>query len=81
MLDQIRYYDFNGKRYAQSHGNPFDRGSADSWYGRPQDPHYWPEGSYNGTRVEACDMTAEQIEAYHAGYDYNEQFGDKKSWD
>ena len=68
------------QNYDQSHGGPFDRGSADSYYGRPRDPHYWPEGTYKGTRVEAKDMTPAQIEAYNAGYDYNEQFGDKKDW-
>jgi hypothetical protein len=26
-------------------------------------------------------MSPEEIEAYHAGYDHNERFGDKKSWD
>lgn len=76
----IQFYEYNGKRYAQSHGNAFDRGSADSWYHRARDPHCWPQGSYKGTRVEALDMTAEQIEAYHAGYDHNEQFGGKKEW-
>jgi hypothetical protein len=81
MLDQVRQYTVHGKTYEQEHGNAFDRGSADSWYSRPRDPHCWPEGSYNGTRVEACNMTAEQVEAYHAGYDYNEQFGGKKDWD
>jgi hypothetical protein len=40
----------------------------------------WPEGTYKGQRVEASDMTDEQLEAYHAGYDYNEQYGDKKDW-
>jgi hypothetical protein len=81
MFDEITKYKFQGKTYEQEHGNAFDRGSADSWYHRGRDPHCWPEGSYRGTRVEACDMTAEQIEAYHAGYDYNEQFGGKKDWD
>lgn len=76
----IQFYEYNGKQYAQSHGNAFDRGSADSWYHRARDPHCWPQGSYKGTRVEALDMTAEQIEAYHAGYDHNEQFGGKKEW-
>ena len=39
------------------HGSPSDRGSADAYYGRPYDPHYWPEGTYKGTRVSAKDMT------------------------
>jgi hypothetical protein len=25
-------------------------------------------------------MSPEELEAYHAGYDWNEQFGDKKDW-
>ena len=69
------------QNYDQSHGSPFDRGSADSYYGRPRDPHYWPEGTYNGTKVEEKDMTPEQVEAYYAGYQYNEEFGGKKDWD
>jgi hypothetical protein len=81
MLDTVEFCEYKGKRYNQKHGSPFDRGSADSWYSRARNPHWWPEGSYKGTMVEACDMTAEEIEAYHAGYDYNEDFGDKKSWD
>ena len=62
------------------HGGLFDRGSADSYYGRPRDPHWYPKGSYRGTRVEAEQMDDEETEAYHAGYDYNEQFGHKKDW-
>ena len=81
MLDQVKLYTVHGKTYEQQHGNPFDRGSADSYYSRPRDPHWYPEGSYKGTRVEAEQMTDAQLESYHAGYDYNEQFGDKKSWD
>jgi len=78
-LDQVRLYTVHGKTYEQQHGNPFDRGSADSYYGRPRAPHWYPEGSYNGDRV--TDLTDAELEAYHAGYDYNEQQGDKKSWD
>ena len=80
FVDQVTKYEFKGKTYEQVHGNAFDRGSADSYYHRGRDPHMWPEGTYKGTRVEAKDMTPAQIEAYNAGYDYNEQFGDKKDW-
>lgn len=72
---------FEGVAYDSTHGGPFDRGSADSWYGRAEDPHYWPFGTYKGTRVEAKDMTLKQMAAYYAGYRYNEQFGGKKEWD
>lgn len=63
----------------KAHGGLFDRGSADSYYGRPRDPHYWPEGTGHGTKV--TQLNAAEIEEYHAGYDHNEKYGDKKSWD
>jgi hypothetical protein len=68
-------------KYNTEHGSPWDRGSADSYYGRPSIPHWYPMGSYRGTIVEECDMTAEEVEAYHAGYEHNEKYGDKKNWD
>jgi len=61
------------------HGGLFDRGSADSYYSRPRDPHWYPEGSYHGTKV--TKLNDIEIQAYMAGYDHNERFGDKKSWD
>jgi hypothetical protein len=67
--------------YDTKHGSPFDRGSADSYYGRPRDPHYYPNGTGNEPRVLPVIMTKEQIEAYHAGYDWNEQFGGRKDYD
>ena len=79
MFDEVTYYEIHGKRYAQKHGNPFDRGSADSYYGRNRNPHKGGVGGDSGPRIEQ--LTGAEIEAYHAGYDYNEQHGDKKSWD
>jgi hypothetical protein len=78
MLDQVTKYTVHGKSYEQKHGNPFDRGSADSYYGRPRQPHYYPEGTYKGDRV--TDLTDDELEAYHAGYDHNEQHGGKKEY-
>jgi hypothetical protein len=71
---------FRGETYTTWHGSPFDRGSADSWYGRPMNPHWYPEGSYKGTRVEAQDMTLAEVRAYYAGYEQNEEQGGKKEW-
>lgn len=79
MFDEVTYYEIHGKSYAQKHGNPFDRGSADSYYGRNRNPHKGGVGGDSGPRIEQ--LTDAEIEAYHAGYDYNEQHGDKKSWD
>lgn len=67
------------KVYDQSHGSFFDRGSADSYYHRERNPHRGGVGGNSGPRIVA--VTAEEVEAYHAGYDFNEQYGDKKNWD
>lgn len=75
VVDALRGPQFD----RQLHGGLFDRGSADSYYGRDRNPHWYPEGTYNGQRV--TDLNDEEIAAYNAGYDYNEQYGDKKSWD
>lgn len=69
------------EKYNTVHGSPFDRGSADSYYNRPRSPHWYPNGTGNGQRIERQDMSVEEIEAYYAGYDYNEECGDKKRWD
>jgi hypothetical protein len=80
MFDQIRQYTVHGKTYEQEHGNAFDRGSADSYYGRGRNPHKGGSGGKYGFQP-ITNLTDAELEAYHAGYDYNEQFGDKKSWD
>lgn len=69
------------KRYDQRHGDAFDRGSADSYYGRSYNPHYYKGATAQSQRVGLADMTAEEITAYTAGYNWNEQWGDKKNWD
>jgi hypothetical protein len=66
------------EHFNKEHGSFFDRGSADSYYGRPRNPHRGGVGGMSGPRIPAT--TAEELEAYHAGYDYNEEYGDKKDW-
>jgi len=61
-----------------THGCLYDRGSADSYYGRRRDPHYGGVGGDSGKRVEQ--LTAEEVAEYQAGYTYNELYGDKKEW-
>jgi hypothetical protein len=63
----------------KKHGGPWDRGTADSYYGRLPSPHYWPEGTGNGNKV--TDLTKEELEAYLAGYQYNEDSGERKVWE
>ena len=65
---------FNRER----HGSLWDRGSADSYYGRQRGPHWWPEGTGVGTKV--VELTDLERQEYDAGYDYNEEYGDQKHW-
>jgi hypothetical protein len=67
--------------YDQRHGGAFDRGSADSYYGRARNPHFYIGGTGTSERVDQSQMTPNEIKAYLAGYQWNEQFGDKKVWD
>ena len=75
IVKALRGPQFDRKR----HGGLFDRGSADNYYGRPRDPHWYPEGTGHGIKV--IDLNSAEIEEYLAGYDHNEQYGHKKSWD
>lgn len=61
-----------------NHGSLFDRGAADSYYGREPDPHYGGVGGDSGIRVKV--MYDEAVEEYMAGYWDNEQFGNKKDY-
>jgi hypothetical protein len=62
----------------ERHGSLYDRGSADSYYGRAPDPHYGGVGGDSGIRVKV--MYAEAVSEYMAGYNDNEQFGSKKDY-
>ena len=61
------------------HGGPYDRGSADSYYGRPLNPHYWPSGTGFGTKIPLSEGE-EGYDEYCQGYWDNEESGDKKDW-
>jgi hypothetical protein len=66
--------------YSERHGGPFDRGQADSWYGREYNPHYFVGNSYSSPRIELAQMTPDEIVAYTAGYTDNESNGDHKEY-
>lgn len=57
------------------HGSLYDRGSADAYYYRDADPHWYPAGTYNGARVQ--NLSPEEIEEYMAGY---RETTDRKEW-
>jgi len=62
------------------HGGPYDRGSADSYYGRGRRPHYFKGATYSTEEVTETGMTPEEIAAYNQGYDDNEADGNFKDW-
>jgi hypothetical protein len=64
-LDEERDDQFERSR----HGGLYDRGSADKHYGRTRDPHWYPEGTYNGKKVETHELTEKEIAEYNKGYD------------
>jgi hypothetical protein len=70
-----------GKSETLRHGGPFDRGSADSYYHRGIQPHYYVGASITSERVEKDDMTGQELLEYYAGYEYNETVNmDWKDW-
>jgi len=69
------------KNYDERHGGAFDRGAADSWYSRPRNPHFYIGDTGTSPRIDEAQMTPQEVQAYLAGYQWNEQFGGKKSWD
>lgn len=61
------------------HGGPYDRGSADSYYNRVRQPHYYKGNTYTSERVD--NLTEEEIAEYNLGYDENEAANDHKNYD
>ena len=72
---------YKGIVYDGRHGGPFDRGSADSYYGRVICPHYYVGRTGNSPMICESQMTDAEIADYLAGYEWNEELGDKKNYD
>ena len=58
------------------HGGLYDRGGCDSYYRRPKDPHWYPEGTYNGKKITITELTLVEIDEYNLGYSENNDFKD-----
>lgn len=65
--------------YNRRHGGPWDRGSADSYYGRGIKPHYFAGATYASPEI-VLEAGSSEYAEYMAGYYWNEKFGDKKDW-
>ena len=72
--------DYSNVQKFKRHGGAYDRGSADSWYGRPFDPHYFVANTYDSPRIELADMSVEEILAYTQGFKDNEAAQTFKDW-
>ena len=60
------------------HGGPYDRGSADSYYGRPKEPHYYEWATYDSKKI--TDLNTKELSEYNQGYDDQEKSGIKKQY-
>ena len=65
--------------YSKRHGGPYDRGSADAYYMRRFDPHYFENDTYATPRIEIKEGTTE-YEAYLQGWNDTIEAGDFKEW-
>lgn len=67
--------------YNTRHGGPYDRGSADSYYGRRFDPHYFVGATHSSARIDiSTAVDSPELAAYTAGYDDNERDGNFKEY-
>lgn len=65
-------------QFDRSYGSLYDRGRADSYYGRGKDPHWYPNGTYTEPEIKVTDPA--EVAEYNAGYDENEREGNFKNW-
>lgn len=70
----------NGLQFdRERNGGLYDRGNADSYYSRKPSPHWWPEGTGFGKKVEK--LNQKEIDEYMNGYIDNEEKGLKKEYE
>lgn len=50
------------------HGGAYDRGSADAYYARPFNPHFFLGDTYQSLKITEEAMSGDEIEAYALGY-------------
>jgi hypothetical protein len=65
--------------YDERHGSAYDRGGADSYYGRLFKPHYFVEDTYN-SQIIYPEKDSPEWKAYEAGYIDNQKAGNFKDW-
>jgi len=71
---------YHGVEFDVRHGGPFDRGAADSYYGRNMEPHYYLGATMASTKIGKDGMTADELAAYYSGYYWNTDNGTFKEY-
>ena len=56
------------KQPNRKHGSPYDRGSADRYYHRKYEPHWWPEGTGKGLKITEEVMHEDELLEYYRGW-------------
>ena len=62
----------------ERHGGPYDRGTADAYYGRGFQPHFYVGATYNSDMVDSDAMSVSELALYQEGYEDN--YAGQKSW-
>ena len=56
--------EYSNREVFTRHGGAYDRGSADAYYHRSPEPHYFTGASYQSTKIEEVDMSEEEINIF-----------------
>lgn len=63
-----------------THGSPYDRGRADSYYRRKFNPHWYNYENKAMERRVKIEKGTPEYEEYKRGYEDNEEVGEFKDW-
>jgi hypothetical protein len=80
LVKESDLFKFRFHKSNQYRNGPFDMGSRDAYYYRERCPNILQDrlkvehGKYYDVKIEGDDLTAEEIEAYYYGFDYQEDF-------
>jgi hypothetical protein len=80
ILNNILEYDMREQFNRERNGSLYDRGRADSYYGRLPEPHWYPAGTHKSQPICELHLTDEEIAEYMLGYKENTEAGNFKDW-